>query len=60
MKVIGDHFKRGPESTLESRHLKSLDHDVVTPTVNTETPAFGLSKKRNHLIGGNPKDVWLT
>lgn len=33
MKVIDDHFKRGPESTLESRHLKSLDYAIVTPTL---------------------------
>lgn len=47
MKVIDDHLNRGPESTLESRHLKSLDCVIVTPAVNTETPVLILSLSEN-------------
>lgn len=44
MKVIDDHCKCGPESTFESRHLKSLDNAIITPTINTENSCISLKK----------------
>lgn len=63
MKVSDDHLKRGPESTLESRHLKSLDYVVITPAVNTETPGLNLlknEKKQQQPAQCDPKQVRLT
>lgn len=44
MKVIDDHCKCGPESTFESRHLKSLDNAIINPTINTENLCISLKK----------------